>query len=104
LRIVSCDFNLNNKIGKELSKIQHNLFKNEDTIDTIFRPSKGNKFVTDGIINISKEIFNGKKSIMSRLNKNTFAGKCFNCKEMCGINIGNQNLKTSFVVRIVLGL
>lgn len=102
LRIVSCDFNLENETGKRLSEIQHKLFKNENTLDTIFRPSKNNKFVTDGIVNISKDIFNGKKAIMSKLNKETFAGKCFNCKEMCGINIGQQKLKTPIVKQQIL--
>ena len=99
LRIVSCDFNLENETGKMLSEIQHNLFKNEDTLDTIFRPSKNNKFVKDGVVNISKDIFNGKKAIMSKFNKKTFSGKCFNCKEMCGINIGAQNLKKPIVMQ-----
>lgn len=102
LRIVSCDFNLDNETGKRLSEIQHNLFKNEDTLDTIFRPSKNNNFVIAGVVNISKDIFNGKKAIMSKLNKATFAGKCFNCKEMCGINIGQQKLKTPIVKQQVL--
>lgn len=102
LRIVSCDFNLQNETGKKLSEIQHQLFKNENTLDTIFRPSKNNKFVTDLIVNVSKDIFNGKPALMSKLNKSTFAGKCFNCKEMCGINIGKQNLKTPIIKQQLL--
>lgn len=97
LRIVSCDFNLQNETGIKLNEIQHKLFQNENTLDTIFRPSKSNKFVIDGVINISKEIFNGKKAVISRFNKNTFAGKCFNCKDMCGIKIDNQKLKKPII-------
>ena len=84
LRIVSCDFNLTNETGKKLSVIQHDLFKNEYVIDTIFRPSKNNKLVTEGIINIKTGFFNGHKAIISKFNKKTFAGKCSNCIEMCG--------------------
>jgi len=102
LRIVSCDFNINNETGKELSEIQSQVFKNEHTFETIFRPSKYNKFVTDGVVNISKDIFNGKKAVMSKFNKKTFAGKCFNCKEMCGINIGDKNIKTPIVTQSIL--
>jgi hypothetical protein len=44
LRIVSCDFNEDNEQGKKMSEIQRKLFKNELTIDTVFRPSKNNEF------------------------------------------------------------
>ena len=91
LRIVSCDFNLENATGKRLSKIQHDLFKNEDTIDTIFRPSKKNLLVTDKIINVSSNLFNGHKALMSKFNRKTFAGNCNICPEMCGIKIKNEN-------------
>ena len=87
LRIVSCDFNSENETGKKLSDIQHHLFKHEDTIDTIFRPSKNNKLVTDGIINIKTGVFNGHKATVSKFNKKTYAGKCANCQEMCGVNL-----------------
>lgn len=84
LRIVSCDFNLDNDIGKELSIIQDSLFKNETTIDTVFRPSKNNKFILDGIVKTRKEVFNGKQVLASKRNKKTYMGKCGKCKEMCG--------------------
>lgn len=91
LRIVSCDFNLDNPVGHKLFKIQAELFKNESTLDTVFRPSKKNKFITDGIINVKEEIFNGKKCLASKLNRSTYMGKCGTCHEMCGVNIKNED-------------
>lgn len=87
LRIISCNFNLNNEAGKRLAAIQNGLFKNGSTLDTVFRPSKNNKFVTDGIINVKEEVFNGKKQLASKFNRKTFMGKCSSCREMCGVNI-----------------
>jgi len=92
LRIVSCDFNMDNEIGHRLAKVQFELFKNESTLDTVFRPSKKNKFITDGIINVKEEVFNGKKQLASKFNRKTYMGKCSNCKEMCGVNIKTNNL------------
>lgn len=90
LRVISCDFNLDNPIGQWMAKIQSNLFKNDLTIDTVFRPSKKNKLILDGIINIKEEIFNGKKQLASKFNRKTYMGKCNSCKEMCGVNIKND--------------
>lgn len=90
LRIVSCSFNLENETGKRLSEIQEQLFKNKSTLDTVFRPSKKNKFILDGIINVKEEVFNGKKCLASKMNRKTYMGKCSACKEMCGVNIESQ--------------
>lgn len=87
LRIVSCDFNLNNPQGHALAKVQANLFNNENTLDTVFRPNKNNPLVADGIINVSKGLFLGKRTLMSKFNRKTFTGKCSNCHEMCGVKI-----------------
>lgn len=87
LRIVSCDFNEDNETGKIMSEIQRKLFKNELTIDTVFRPSKNNDFVKDGIINVKKMSFMNSKQLISKMNKKAFIGKCQNCLEMCGLNI-----------------
>lgn len=95
LRIVSCDFNLENEIGKKLSDIQHSLFKNEDVIDTVFRVGRNNKYVKEGIINVKKSRFLGKNCIISKFNKKTYFGKCSSCKEMCGINLENNKYKYS---------
>lgn len=87
LRIISCDFNLNNPEGKRRAEIQNNLFKLESTLDTVFRPSKNNRFVVEGVINVREEIFNGKPCLASKFNRKTYMGKCSTCKEMCGVNI-----------------
>lgn len=91
LRIVSCNFNLENEIGRKLARIQDELFENDATLDTVFRPSKSNHFVTDGIIKIKEEIFNGRKCIASKRNKKTYMGKCHTCQEMCGVNVISGN-------------
>jgi hypothetical protein len=87
LRIVSCDFNEDNQTGKKMAEIQRKLFKNKLTIDTVFRPSKNNTFVKDGIIKVKKMSFMKSKQLISKMNKKAFIGKCENCLEMCGLNI-----------------
>jgi len=92
LRIVSCDFNLNNETGLRLSEIQHSLFKNTSIIDTVFRPSKNNKLITEGVINTSTvQFMDNKKTLVSKLNKSTYLGKCSTCHEMCGLNVKNTD-------------
>jgi len=87
LRVVSCDFNEDNETGKYKAEIQRKLFKNENVIDTVFRPSSKNIFVTDKIINVKKMGFMKSKALVSKFNKKTFLGKCSNCLEMCGLNL-----------------
>jgi hypothetical protein len=87
LRVITCDFNENNEIGKQMAEIQRKLIKNKAFIDTVFRPSKNNKFITDGIINVKKMGFMKSKTLVSKFNKKAFLGKCENCLEMCGLNI-----------------
>lgn len=84
LRIVSCDFNLLNEKGHRLYIVQNDLFKNESIIDTVFRPTKNNSLVTDGIINTKHGVFCGSKQLMSKYNPKTYIGKCDKCLEMCG--------------------
>lgn len=84
LRVVSCDFNLENETGRKLAAIQDDLFKNESALDTVFRPSKNNPFVTEGVINIKEAVFLGKKCIVSRRSRKTYLGKCSTCHQMCG--------------------
>lgn len=85
LRIVSCDFNKENEIGFNLSVVQERLFENEQTIDTVFRVSKNNKLVLDGIINIKETKFLGSKCYVSKYNRKTYFGKCEKCTEQCGV-------------------
>lgn len=91
LRVVSCNFNLDNDIGKKLNKIQLDLFKNENTLDTVLRLNKNNNLVKDGIVNVQYTTFLGKKSLVSKYDKKTYFGKCSTCKEMCGVNISIEN-------------
>ena len=91
LRIVSCEFNLENEKGKKLDKIQHDLFKNEDTLDTVLRVNKRNDLVKNGVINVKETTFLGKKALVSKFNKSTYFGKCSTCHEMCGLNIKPKN-------------
>ena len=87
LRIVSCDFNLENVKGRKLNKIQHDLFKNDDILDTVLRVNKNNPLVVDGVINTKEMVFLGQKTLASKLNKKTFFGKCSICPEMCGVRM-----------------
>lgn len=91
LRIVSCDFNLNNFEGLVLSKKQDELFKNENTLDTVLRVNKNNRLVKEGIINVKSSKFLGKKALISKFNKKTYFGKCSTCLEMCGIEIKEKD-------------
>lgn len=85
LRIVSCDFNISNEIGKKLHDLQNKLFENDLVIDTVLRVSKDNELAKKGIINIKKIKFLNSYSLASKYNKKTFFGKCQNCIEKCGI-------------------
>lgn len=87
LRIVSCDFNEQNEIGKQMAETQRKLFKNDNVIDTVFRPSKNNPLVKDEIINVKKMGFMKSKTLVSKFNKKAFLGKCSSCLEMCGLNL-----------------
>jgi hypothetical protein len=85
LRVVTCDFNTSNVTGYGYSIIQDILLKNQNVIDTVFRPSKKNPLVTNNIINIHKTKFLGKNAIVSKFNKKTYFGKCDTCIEKCGV-------------------
>lgn len=88
LRIVSCDFNTDNPEGQERAWIQEQLFKNENTLDTVFRPSPNNPFLLRGVIHAAKTKFMKSMVLASVYNPKTYLGHCGTCKEMCGINIG----------------
>lgn len=86
LRIVTCDFNLNNEVGKKLNLIQEKLINySKDYIDTVFRCKKDNYLVTNGIINIEKIKFLKANVWASMFNKNAYFGNCKNCPDQCGI-------------------
>ena len=90
LRIVSCDFNLDNNEGHNFAKIQNDLFLNDNVLDTVLRVNKRNELVKNGIIKVKESKFLGKKALISKYNKKTYFGKCSSCKEMCGLNINNS--------------
>lgn len=85
LRIVSCDFNKENGTGLKLSLIQDWLFKNENIIDTVFRPSIGNPLINNKVINTTVSKFMSGKQLMSKFNRKTYIGKCDSCVEKCGV-------------------
>ncbi len=87
LRVVTCDFNEVNEAGKEKAEIQRKLLKNDNVIDTVFRPSSKNEFVINKIINVKKMGFMKSKTLVSKFNKKTYLGKCNSCIEMCGLTI-----------------
>lgn len=87
LRVITADFNKENKTGLEMSLIQNELLKNENLIDTVFRPSSKNEFVLNNIIKVKKMGFMKSKALVSKFNKKAFLGKCENCLEMCGIKL-----------------
>ena len=81
---------MDNPEGKRLSDIQHFLFKNTNVIDTVLRLNKGNRYIKDGIVNVTKTKFLGKNAIVSKLNKKTYFGKCSTCHEMCGVDVKTE--------------
>ncbi|HEY9701099.1 MAG TPA: hypothetical protein V6C58_01550 [Allocoleopsis sp.] len=87
LRVVTCDFNKANELGLHLATLQQDILSKYKILDTVFRPSKNNKLILDGVINVHKTKFLGKTSIVSKLNKKTYFGNCNNCIEMCGVNM-----------------
>lgn len=87
LRVVTCDFNYQTSEGKIKAELQRKLLKNENVIDTVFRPSKNNIFVTSNLIKVKKMAFMKSMALVSKYNKKTFIGKCSNCLEMCGVNL-----------------
>ncbi len=91
LRVVSCDFNIENETGARMAAIQEDLFNKESVLDTVFRPSKQNPLVTNGIINIKEAIFMGQKTIVSQRSRKTYLGKCSKCHEMCGASINTEH-------------
>lgn len=87
LRVVTFDFNKENQEGLKLSIIQDQIIKDRSFIDTVFRASKRNPMVLNGIINIHKTKFLGKNALVSKMNKKTYFGNCKNCIEMCGVKM-----------------
>lgn len=93
LRIVTCDFNLSHPEGDRLNRLQMSLIErcHGVYIDTVFRPSKGNGLVVNGIINTKKKRFIKGIQIVSKKDKQSYLGPCSNCPDMCGIKNDPNN-------------
>lgn len=85
LRMVTFDFNKKNELGYYYDQLQSDILSKYKVLDTVFRCSKNNPLVRDGIINTKKSKFLGKTINVSKNNKKTYLGKCDTCLEMCGI-------------------
>lgn len=92
LRVVTCDFNTENRIGFDLKKAQDVLLRNDHVIDNILRVNPRNKLISSGIINAERSMFLGKPTLVSRFNKNTYFNKCSTCHEQCGVNVSGVKL------------
>lgn len=85
LRIVSCDFNTETPEGRIRAKIQEELFRKKNCIDTIFRPSKNNPLVVMGIIKTCVAKFLHASVLVSSHVDNPYLGSCVACPDMCGL-------------------
>ena len=85
LRIVSCNFNLDNEEGERMNMIQDQLVDNDRVIDTVFRPSASNPLVSSGVINVEKIKFLGATMLASLRDKGAYVGRCDTCPDMCGV-------------------
>lgn len=86
LRIVSCEFDESNDEGRTRSAAQRALFDNENTLDTVFRPSKSNSFLARGVIKVVETRFLRKPRVLASVyNPATYLGHCSTCPDMCGV-------------------
>ena len=84
LRIVSCKFG-DTENGNRLALIQEKLFKMNPVVDNPLRVNPTNNRVTSGDIVVEKIMDLNKENYISRLNKDTFIGKCTECPDQCGV-------------------
>lgn len=92
LRIVTCDFNKESAEGLARSRIQDTLMNQGPFINTIFRPSKQNRFVADGVINVKEAIFL-KQKMLASYQKQGYLGRCDRCPDRCGAIGGLEQLE-----------
>lgn len=92
LRVVTADFNTENETGRAMAEVQNRLLRMGPVIDTVLRVGKKHPLAVAGVINLSREVFLGKKVWASKFNKRTFMGKCSSCSEKCGesVDVGAQ--------------
>jgi len=87
LRIISCEFNKDNKEGERLANIQSELFKNELVLDNPLRVGLSYPMVKQGIIKVKKVWDLDSQVYMSKFNDKTYVGRCSDCPEKCGITM-----------------
>ena len=85
LRVVTCDFNLENEDGLKRSTVQDYLLALGKCIETVFRPSSKNALLTSGVIKAEKVTFLKAKMLASMRDKSSYLGRCETCPDMCGI-------------------
>jgi hypothetical protein len=85
LRVITFDFNEQNERGREYAEIQRRLLNETGIIDTVFRPSKNNPLLNDGIIKAERKRFLGRTTLVSKHDPKIFMGKCQGCTELCGV-------------------
>lgn len=91
LRVVSCDFNTSNEVGAKMKDRQDFIFSKYNVLDTVFRPSVQNQFVTNKIINVEKAVFIKSRCLVSLRNKNAYLGDCKHCPDLCGMAVKYAN-------------
>ncbi len=87
LRVVTCDFNLQNKEGVEKARLQNELLAKNSTLETVFRPDKDNLYIRSELILAERVEFLGSTVLASMRDKTTFFGYCKDCPDMCGISL-----------------
>lgn len=91
LRVVSCDFNINNMSGLICDSIQIDLLNHANIIDTALRIGKNHYLHTEGIVNIETVNFMSKNTTVSLGNKKNHLGYCESCYDKCGTGIKYEN-------------
>jgi len=85
LRVVSCEFNMASEEGRYREMVQTMLYNNDCVIDTVFRPSAGNRLVKEKVIHVEKVKFLGTTMLASVRNDDAYIGMCDTCPDMCGL-------------------
>lgn len=93
LRIVSCEFNTEHTEGLDRHLVQKEIFKagGDAVIDTVFRPSHTNPWVTKNIIKVRRVKFLRAEVLASVRNPDTYFGMCQTCPDMCGVTLKKEH-------------
>lgn len=92
LRVVTCSFNLSNPEGVSRDVMQNTLLRNDNVIETAFRPSQNNPLLTNGIIKASKVRFLKATCLASLRTNDVYLGRCDDCPDMCGTTVKVKEL------------